>query len=145
MESSSAISDNRVMKIFFLFEKKQMSENDENGVVSGDTAEWYQAVAGPRLHSACCRHSYLFFSFFVATSDIRAPPYRFPSLALPASLTSIGSSVFTMAAAHILAALSSSTALRPPLRLRSPQHPPHIRFNCTGTAVFSLQPTQQHC
>ncbi|AQK85432.1 Chlorophyll synthase chloroplastic [Zea mays] len=43
-----------------------------------------------------------------------------------------------MAAAHLLAALSSSTALRPPLRLRSPQHPPHIRFNCTGRRPFPV-------
>ncbi|CAD6272418.1 unnamed protein product [Miscanthus lutarioriparius] len=36
------------------------------------------------------------------------------------------------------AASSSSTAFRPPLRLRSPPHPPHLRFNRTGKRLFPV-------
>ena len=43
-----------------------------------------------------------------------------------------------MAAAHLLAASTSSSstaAFRPPLRLRSPAHTPHLRLNRTGTRL----------
>ncbi|CAL4959345.1 unnamed protein product [Urochloa decumbens] len=46
-----------------------------------------------------------------------------------------------MAAAHLLAASTSSSstaAFRPPLRLRSPTHPPHLRLNRNGRRPFPV-------